>query len=215
MLQGWQLQWVRGSFLCLRSMSKVDIIGFVSLSLNRFALDGFRGVFVYTFSSSMFLNIPLMVPWIESMSCTQNSIQLLLCWAPCDPLPPTLGNCAMQAAQVARRLGSVAISSQSISDKRLRSIVPWSVGKNGWHDVPCISNQQLSFTDLHCATRVTIIFHTGLEALKDMHCNGSLVFNVMYRSLARNLLLHVKQCLPFVIIPAHRARLPVVKSLWY
>jgi hypothetical protein len=43
-------------------MSKVDIIGFVSLSLNRFALDGFRGVFVYTFSSSMFLNIPLMVP---------------------------------------------------------------------------------------------------------------------------------------------------------
>jgi hypothetical protein len=48
-----------------------------------------------------------------------------------------------------------------------------------------------------------------------VHCNGSLVFNVMYRSLARNLLLHVKQCLPFVTIPAHRARLPVVKSLWY
>lgn len=45
MLQGWQLQWVRGSFLCLRLMSKVDIIGFVSLSLNRVALDGFSGVF--------------------------------------------------------------------------------------------------------------------------------------------------------------------------
>lgn len=118
-------------------------------------------VSLFTFSSSMFLNIPLIVKWIESMSCRQNSIQLLLCWAPCDPLLPTLGKYAMQAAHTARRLESVAISSQSISDKRCRSIAPWC------------DEEWLAWCSLHIKS--TVILHRPWLGHKGYH-------NISYNS---------------------------------